>query len=93
MPLSPQCRAAVFAVASLAVVSSTEAEARPLYKKVFARLYPTLGKVDCNVCHEGSSKTSRNSYGQALEKELGEKNVKDEERIEAALRAITRPKK
>jgi|GEM_PF-3066790 len=64
--------------------------ARPHYRTMIEKVYPRTfkQKVDCNLCHRGSDKTSRNHYSAALEKALGERNVKDEERIMEAIRAI-----
>ena len=62
--------------------------ARPNYKKVFTDLYPHLAakKVSCAMCHPaGNDKKQKNHYSIALEKELGEKAVKDEQRIREAL--------
>ena len=66
--------------------------ARPLYKKVFEELYrkrlPEKTKVSCAICHPEKSKKKKSKYGQALEEELGEKNVKDREKIREAMKKI-----
>ncbi len=59
--------------------------------KVFKELYlartPRV-KATCAICHPARSKEHRNRYGQALEEALGEKNVKDHERIREAMKSI-----
>lgn len=66
--------------------------ARPRYKNVFEELYrkrlPEKTKITCSICHPEKSKKKKSNYGKALEKELGEKNVKDRERIREALKKI-----
>jgi len=75
-------------------LGDASAEARPLYKKVWERVYDVSPhKVDCAVCHPGKSKAGLNQYGQALADELGEKIVKDETKIEEAIRKIGKPQK
>lgn len=72
------------------------AEARPLYKKVLDRLAEDLlgkNKTDCSICHPGTKKSELNKIGQALDAELGEKNCRDEQKIEDALRKILKSKK
>ncbi len=85
----------VFALSGLAIVLGvTSAEARPLYKTVWERTYEVSSqRIDCALCHPGKSKADRNQYGQALADELGEKNVKDETKIEEAIRRIGKPRK
>ncbi|MBI1312372.1 hypothetical protein GC176_13865 [bacterium] len=67
-------------------------EARPLYKSVWEEMYrerlPDRTKVSCSLCHPENSKGKKNKYGRALEKELGEKNVKDRDRVRKALKKI-----
>lgn len=68
-------------------------EARPNYKKAFDTCYAEIAKkrgTTCNVCHSVGTddKKRRNHYGVALAEELGEKNVKDLEKIIEALKAI-----
>ena len=72
-------------------------EARPLYKKAFDTVYADIAKkckTNCSICHvEGTDdKKGLNHYGKALAKELGEKNVKDMEKIIAAIKAIAKRK-
>jgi hypothetical protein len=43
------------------------------------------GKSNCNICHQGKNRKNRNEYGNALGKALGEKNVKDNQKIVEAL--------
>ena len=79
-----------------ALVASTahRVEARAQYKSAFQKMYPKVGKdegkrINCLVCHsDGDSKRRLNHYGDALAKELAEKNVKDQEKIKEALKAI-----
>lgn len=78
-------------VIAVLAIAAGRTDARPLYKKAFDEVYSEelKGKpVTCAVCHPGDNKRDLNRYGQALEKELGEKNVRDLERIKAAIRAI-----
>lgn len=86
-------------VCSLAIVfvvtAERPSEARVLYKKCFETVYKDklkAQKVTCAVCHNGDDKKQLNHYGKALAKELGEKNVKDEEKIIAAIKAIAKRK-
>jgi hypothetical protein len=65
------------------------AQARPGYSKAFAEKYPNLEaakEAKCGVCHDDpKSKKTRNDYGKAFGKDLGEKNSKDNDKINAAL--------
>lgn len=77
------------AVAAMAV--GPEAQARPDYQnKGFIPAYPALKAeietAKCGVCHYGDKKSNRNDYGKAVGEALGEKNVKDEEKIKAAIK-------
>ncbi len=68
-------------------------EARPQYKKVFDATYPDVAKAkktNCYLCHAtgDDNKKKRNHYGHALAKELKNPNVKDENTIKEALKAI-----
>jgi hypothetical protein len=69
-----------------------QVEARPKYKKVFDSTYPDVvaktKKLNCLVCHVGDDKKKRNHYGEALAKELKERNEQDEKTIKEALLAI-----
>ena len=75
-------------VAALAMVLSApqQAEARAQYKKAFEKTYEVNEKVTCNACH-GKSKKNRNEYANAMMEHLDGKNVKDEEKVIAALKA------
>lgn len=70
------------------------ADARPKYKKCYEEVFKEEiadskgSKLTCNLCHEGDSKKNRNSYGKKLADELGETNVKDEDKIKEALKKI-----
>ena len=78
----------------LVLASARQCDARLLYKKGFETLYKEKlkdGRITCAVCHpSGEEKTKRdlNRYGQALANELGEKDVKDMDKILRALKAI-----
>ena len=88
-------------VSSLAIVFVIATErpstARPLYKKCWEIVYKdkldtTGGKITCAVCHPGDNKKDLNHYGKAIAEELGEKNVKDVEKIIAAIKAVAKRK-
>lgn len=95
--LRPICLACSLAIAFV-VAAERPSDARPLYKKCFDKVvnetFPKLerGKSTCAVCHDGDSKKSLNHFGKALAEELGEKNVRDEEKIIAAIKAILKRK-
>ena len=74
------------AAAALMMLAAPSAEARPAYKKAFEKTYEVNEKVSCNTCH-GKSKKMLSEYGHAMKEELGEKNVKDEEQVVAAMKA------
>ena len=64
-----------------------EAQAMPLYLKVFKEVYPAKEELaKCALCHIGEKKTNLDDYGKAFEEALGAKNVKDIEAIKAALK-------
>ena len=80
------------AVAGLMLVSTPQqADAQKQYMEAFAEQYPDLAEeveeLKCGVCH-GRSKRMRSDYAMALEEALGEKKVKDVEKIMEALEAI-----
>ena len=84
-------------VSSLAAVFFFAAEhpsaARPLYKKVFDSEYKTVlttNKTTCTVCHSSDDKRKLNHYGKAIAEELGEKNVREFDKIVEALRAVAK---
>ncbi len=87
------CLFAIFAV------TAETASARPQFKTAFEKAYPDLvkkhgkdGKLTCAVCHPVSDKKKRNDYGVALTKILGEKNVKDADKIKEALEKTEKEK-
>ena len=84
------CVACLIVILSAALPSPTYA--RPNYKKAFDKLHKDIAtkKTSCYVCHSEvrDDKKHLNHYGQALAEELGERNVKDEEKVIAALKAI-----
>ena len=85
----------VLTVTCLLVVASvltpSPAEARPLYMRVFKEMYlsrfPRV-KATCAICHPSKSKRHLNRYGKAFEEALGDKNVKDEERVRETMKSI-----
>lgn len=94
-------RARIFLVvvtaAAINLGAVPRSEARPLYKTVWQEVYSDVAKsnkIDCSVCHAGKDKGSGslNAYCRALEKELGEKNCRDREKIAAAINAIAKKK-
>lgn len=90
----PLCLAGSLAVVLL-VSLERPSDARSNYKKCFDRVYKDKlkdNKSTCNVCHFGDDKKKLNHYGQALAKELGEKMVKDDEKIIAAIKAVAKKK-
>ncbi|MAT16654.1 MAG: hypothetical protein CMJ46_15450 [Planctomyces sp.] len=81
-------------VAMTVVMTSNSVEARPKYKAVITKTYKDseeIKKAGCAVCHppkedgKGVNPKMRNPYGVAVGKALGEENVKEDEKIEAAL--------
>jgi len=78
-------------LALASILNPLPAEARPGYMKVFKELYlvrfPRV-KATCAICHPARSKEQRNRYGKALEEALGEKNVKDRERVRKVMKSI-----
>lgn len=86
-------------ICSLAVVLLMAAErpgdARPNYKKCFDTVFKEIAKnnkTNCNVCHFGDDKKRLNHFGKAVAEELGEKMVKDEAKIIAAIKAAAKRK-
>ncbi len=78
--------------ASMFVVISGEAVARPKYKDAINDKYPELakkhgteGKLTCAVCHPEKDKKKRNNYGGALAGKLEKKNETDMDKIKEAL--------
>lgn len=79
------------------VASERPGDARPNYKRCFDTAFPKIGKLNktnCNVCHvEGTDDKKRlNHFGKAVAEELGEKNVKDDAKIIAAIKAAAKRK-
>jgi hypothetical protein len=83
---------------SVAIGVTDSLEARPQYRTAYRQVYPEDsrgGTLKCALCHlpkdEDGSRPDlkrRTSYGRQLEEALGEKNVKDRDRIREALREI-----
>ena len=86
--------ACAFAVVAGFVPLAPQAQARPQYLKAFAGKYESLkaaaDEKKCGVCHGegGKNKKAVSDYGKAVAEALGEKNVKDEAAIAAALTAV-----
>ncbi len=79
------------------VASERSGDARPNYKRCFDTAFPKigkLGKTNCFVCHVAGSddKKPLNHFGKAVAEELGEKNVKDDAKIIAAIKAAAKRK-
>lgn len=90
----PLCLAGSLAVVLL-VSMERPSDGRANYKKCFDLVYKEVAKsnkTNCNVCHFGDDKKKLNHYGKAIEKELGEKAVKDQEKIIAAIKAVAKKK-
>lgn len=83
---------------ALLIFTDRPSNARPLYKKCFDTVVKTMfpkfetRKSSCTVCHDGDSKKKLNHFGKALAEELGESNVRDEEKIIAAIKAVLKRK-
>lgn len=64
-------------------------DARPEYNTQFWEMYPSLkdlkDSTKCEACH-GKDKKVRNDYGKAVGTALDAKQVKDAEKIKAALK-------
>ena len=75
------------AAAALMILTAPTAEARPAYKKAFDATYEVNEKVSCNTCH-GKSKKMLSTYGLDLKDVMGEKNIKDQDQIVEALKAV-----
>ncbi len=62
------------------------------FAKVYPDQKPLLKAFRCNICHVGRNKRNLQPYGKRLKVALGEKNVKDEDRIRKALLKVGRPR-
>lgn len=92
--LRPLCLVCSLAIAFV-VTANRPSDARPIYKKCFEIVYKDKlksNKTTCAVCHSGDDKRKLNHYGKAIAEELGEKNVKDDEKIIAAIKAVAKKK-
>ncbi len=72
------------------VGTSTEVEARPNFKKIWAETYPDskmLIAKKCGVCHPGKTKKEKNDYAKAVGKGLGKRKQTDKTIIVKALKA------
>jgi hypothetical protein len=82
---------AVAVAGAIFMYSARPAQAQMQYMKAMAAKYEGVAaQIDtqkCAVCH-GKQKTQRSEYAKALEKALGEKKVKDVEKINSALDAV-----
>ena len=81
----------VAAIAVVAMLIVATADARPQYPKAMSTKYPAaadaLKSAKCGACHGkgGKNKKEVSEYGKALKEALGAKNVKDADKIMAAL--------
>lgn len=95
--LRPLCLVCSLAIV-LFITSERSGDARPTYKTCWEAVYKDVlkkvkgGRVTCAVCHVGDDKKHLNHYGKAIAEELGEKNVKDAEKIIAAIKAVAKRK-
>lgn len=75
-----------------------QVQARPQYSTAFIAKYETVKKEanekKCGICHgdEGKNKKQKSDYAKALEKALGEKNVKDKQAITEAFAKVEKEK-
>ncbi|GDY06709.1 hypothetical protein LBMAG52_01950 [Planctomycetia bacterium] len=79
------------------VASERPGDARPNYKKCFDTVFKDIAKnskTTCNVCHVAGSddKKRLNHFGKVVAEELGEKMVKDDAKIIAAIKAAAKRK-
>jgi len=90
-------------VAFVLLTTAPRANAIPQFKKEFETKYvkpdstdakekafaQAVDKAKCNVCHAGTTKKERNTYGQALAKLLDRKtDQEDQEKIRASLEKV-----
>lgn len=80
----------VAAVLGLMVSGPKQASAQKQYLDAFIAKYDIAEAKEkkCLVCHGAKSKKERSDYAKALEEALGEKKVKDEAKIMAALATV-----
>ena len=83
--------AAAVVAALVFSVDVVPVQAQKQYFDAFVAKYPEVAEKanqqKCGVCH-GKQKTQRSDFAKALEKALGEKKVKDVEKINAALDTV-----
>ena len=94
---------ALVAVAGLMLVAAPQdAQARPAYPKALGKKYEktadALKEKKCGACHGGDplgkNKKLLSDFGKALKEALGAKNVKEEDKISAAIeKAAEKPVK
>lgn len=96
--LRPLCLVSSLTIV-LFITSERPGDARPNYKACWEEVYKDTvkkigknGKVTCAVCHVGDDKKHLNHYGKAIAEELGEKAVKDKEKIIAAIKVVAKRK-
>ena len=82
---------ALIAVVGLFAAAPQNVEARAQYGKAFPEKYENLkekyNEMKCGTCHggeKGANKKIRSDYAKAFAKALGEKNVRDVEKINEA---------
>jgi hypothetical protein len=92
--LRPLCLAGCLAAVWF-LASEHPSDARPNYKKCFDTVFEDIAKknkTNCAVCHFGDDKKHLNHFGKAVAEELGEKLVKDDEKIIAAIKRAAKRK-
>lgn len=94
--LRPLCLVCSLAAVFL-IASPRSGDARPNYKRCFDTAFVEIAKKNkttCNVCHiAGTNDKKRlNHFGKAVAEELGEKMVKDDEKIIAAIKRAAKRK-
>jgi hypothetical protein len=83
---------AVTVACALFAAGSRPVHAQKDYMDAMKKKYEPVAKLieeqKCNTCHGKSSKKQRSEFAKALEKALGEKKVKDAEKINKAFDAV-----
>lgn len=90
----------VLAAVTMLSFTSRSAHAVPPFKTAWEAMYATAGskiadaakEAKCNVCHKGTDKKMKNSYGVALGKLLKKADAKDAEKIKKAFEEVAKQK-
>lgn len=83
----------IAAIAIVTMLIAGTVDARPQYPKAIGKHYPAsadaLKAAKCGACHGAGGKKKKilSDYGKILKEALGEKNVKDADKIMAAIKA------